>query len=238
MGKGGAASGVGVLDKAVGILSFLATDGPASLAGVVEGTGLARPTAYRLLSALEAHHLVARSEGRYALGMRILGWGNEISAGAGLVGASRPALTALRDATGESTQLYVREGDARVCVATVERATGLKTTVPVGAVLPLVLGSAGKVLLAWAEDREAFAGGPAPQILEGVRRRGWAESVSEREEGVASVSAPVLDGGGRVRAAVSASGPIARLGSSPGARLAGEVVAAARKIEEALGNNG
>ena len=42
-------SGVGVLDKAVGILSFLAAEGPASLAGVVEGTGLARPTAYRLL---------------------------------------------------------------------------------------------------------------------------------------------------------------------------------------------
>ena len=73
MSKGGATSGVGVLDKAVGILSFLATDGPASLAGVVEGTGLARPTAYRLLSALETHHLVARSGGRYALGMRLLG---------------------------------------------------------------------------------------------------------------------------------------------------------------------
>lgn len=227
-----------MLDKAVRILSFLATDGPASVAGVVEGTGLARPTAHRLLSALEAHHLVARHEGRYALGMRILGWGNEVAAGAGLVGASRPALTALRDATGESTQLYVREGDARVCVATAERATGLKTTVPVGAVLPLVLGSAGKVLLAWAEERDGFEEGPAPSVLEGVRRRGWAESVSEREEGVASVSAPVLDGEGRVRAAVSASGPIARLGNSPGARLAGEVVAAARKIEEALGNNG
>ncbi|MDP9457329.1 MAG: IclR family transcriptional regulator [Actinomycetota bacterium] len=236
MNKGEATSGVGVLDKAVGILAFLATDGPASLAEVVEGTGLARPTAHRLLSALETHHLVARGEGRYALGMRLLGWGNEVAAGAGLVGAARPALTALRDATGESTQLYVREGDARVCVATVERATGLKTTVPVGAVLPLVLGSAGKVLLAWAEDRERFPAGPEASVLEGVRRRGWAESVAEREEGVASVSAPVFDGDGGVRAAVSASGPIARLGANPGERLAAAVVSAARKIEEALGN--
>ena len=234
MGK--AASGVGVLDKAVGILSYLATDGPASLAGVVEGTGLARPTAHRLLSALEVHHLVARHGGRYALGMRLLGWGNEVAAGAGLVAAARPALTALRDATGESTQLYVKEGDARVCVATVERATGLKTAVPVGAVLPLVRGSAGKVLLAWEGDGGGLPGGPDPSVLEGVRRRGWAESVGEREEGVASVSAPVFDGEGRVRAAVSASGPIARLGDGPGGRLAGEVVRAARKIEEALGS--
>lgn len=56
------------MDKAVGILSFLAEDGPASLAGVVRGTGLARPTAYRLLTALEAHGLVAREDGRYFLG--------------------------------------------------------------------------------------------------------------------------------------------------------------------------
>ncbi|MDP9426495.1 MAG: IclR family transcriptional regulator [Actinomycetota bacterium] len=231
--KGEATSGVGVLDKAVGILSFLATDGPASLAGVVEGTGLARPTAYRLLSALETHHLVARSEGRYALGMRLLGWGSEVAAGAGLIGAARPALAALRDATGESTQLYVREGDARVCVATVERATGLKTTVPVGAVFPLVRGSAGKVLLAWAEDRDAFPGGPEPAILEGIRRWGWAESVAEREEGVASVSAPVFEGG-RVVAAIGASGPMVRLGERPGERLSERVLEAAREVEATL----
>ena len=232
MGKGEATSGVGVLDKAVGILSFLATEGPASLAVVVEGTGLARPTAHRLLSALEMHHLVARHEGRYALGMRLLGWGNEV-AGAGLIRAARPALTALRDATGESTQLYAREGDVRVCVATVERATGLKTTVPVGAVLPLVRGSAGKVLLAWAEDRERFPAGPEPSVLEGVRRRGWAESVAEREEGVASVSAPIFRDG-RVVAAIGASGPIARLGESPGERLSERVLEAAREVEAAL----
>ena len=50
------------MDKAVGILSLLAEDGPATLAGVVRGTGLARPTAYRLLSALESHGLVARED--------------------------------------------------------------------------------------------------------------------------------------------------------------------------------
>lgn len=233
----GAVSGVGVLDKAVTILAFLSTDGPESLAGVVEGTELPRPTAYRLLSALEAHHLVARAGGRYSLGLRLLGWGNK-AAGTNLVDAARPALAALGDETGESTQLYVREGDDRVCVASVERATGLRDTVPVGAVLPLARGSAGKALLAWAEDRGRYAdlvGGP---VLEEVRRRGWAESVAEREEGVASVSAPVFDALGTVNAAVSASGPISRLGERPGERLAERVVAAAREIEEALSPHG
>jgi DNA-binding IclR family transcriptional regulator len=117
----------------------------------------------------------------------------------------------------------------------VERATGLRDTVPVGAVLQLARGSAGKVLLAWAEDRGRYADLLAEPVLKEIRRRGWAESVAEREEGVASVSAPVFDGsGGTVSAAVSASGPIARLGSHPGERLAKRVVAAAREIEKAL----
>ena len=232
--KSGVVSGVGVLDKSVLILAFLSTDGPASLARVVEGTRLPRPTAHRLLSALEAHHLVARAAGRYSLGLRLLGWGNR-AAGTNLVEVARPTLAALRDETGESTQLYVREGDDRVCIASVERATGLRDTVPVGAVLQLARGSAGKVLLAWAQDRSRYADLVTEPVLKEIRHRGWAESVAEREEGVASVSAPVFDeSGDTVSAAVSASGPIARLGSRPGERLAERVVVAAREIERAL----
>ena len=52
--------------------------------------------------------------------------------------------------------------------------------------------------------------------LSGVRRRGWAQSVGEREPGVASVSAPVRGPSGRVVAAVSVSGPIERLTRTPG----------------------
>jgi DNA-binding IclR family transcriptional regulator len=230
--KGMSVSGVGVLDKSVVILSFLSEGGPATLAEVVGGTGLSRPTAHRLLSALEAHRLVGRNGGRYSLGVRLLGWGSK-AMDLDLVEAARPVLAALRDETGESTQLYVREGDRRVCVASAERAGGgLRDIVPVGAVLPLDRGSGGKVLLAWAEDGESLSSSSMAE----VRDRGWAESVAEREAGVASVSAPVFGAGGALRAAVCASGPCSRLGERPGERLAGPVVAAAREIEGALGS--
>lgn len=222
-----------MLDKSVAVLSFLSEGGTASLAEVVGGTGLPRPTAYRLLSALEAHHLVTRREGRYALGLRLLGWGNR-AAGVGLVERARPVLEWLRDESGESTQIYVREGEHRVCVASVERTTGLRDTVPVGAVLPLSRGSAGKVLLAWAAS--GVDGRLEEAELRGIKVRGWAESVAEREAGVASVSAPVFGSDGGLRAAVSASGPISRLGERPGERLADLVVRAARKIEDAPGS--
>lgn len=229
-GKAVAVSGVGVLDKSVGILALLAEDGPTGLAGVVEATGIPRPTAHRLLSALEVHHLVARSNGRYKLGLRLLGWGEKAAAGTNLVEAARPVLENLRDASGESVQLYVREGQQRVCVAAVERAGGgLRDMVPVGSVLPLEHGSGGKVLLAWSED-EADT-----DELRDVRLRGWAESVAERESGVASVSAPVFGPDGELQAAVCVSGPVSRIGERPGRRFAERVVDSARHIEGSLG---
>jgi DNA-binding IclR family transcriptional regulator len=231
------ATNVGVLDKSVTILAALAESGPLPLAGLVEATGLSRPTAHRLAAALEAHRLVGRdAAGRYRLGLRLLGWAGAVSAELGLVEAARPVLEALRDETGESAQLFVRDGDSRLCVASSERPAGLRDTVPVGAVLPVDRGSGGKVLLAFspAAERRDRAGVDSAE-LEAIRRRGWADSVAEREEGVCSVSAPVLDAAGRVHAALGVSGPVNRMGRQPGKRLAGPVVAAARELERRAG---
>lgn len=207
--------GVGVLDKAVVLLDALEA-APRSLAELVEVTGLSRATAHRLAVALEAHGLVGRDEvGRFRLGARLVALGRAAGAGLSLLDAAGPALAELRDVTGESVQLYVRDGDDRVCVAALESPHGLRTIVPVGAHLPLGVGSAGRLLL---------PGAPTP-------RKGWVDSVGEREAGVASVSAPVLDAAGVVVAAVSVSGPIERTTRSPGRRYGAAVVAAARRLE-------
>lgn len=211
-------TGVGVLDKAVRLLAAV-EDSPRDLAGLVERTGLPRATAHRLAVALEAHGLLRRDgEGRFAPGLRLVALGRAATASLPLAEAARPALVSLRDVTGESVQLYVREGDRRVCVASLESPHGLRTIVPLGAALPLGLGSAGRIL--------ADPGGP---------RAEWVASVGEREPGVASVSAAVLDGDGLVVAAVGISGPIDRLGADPGATHGSAVVAAAREVERAAG---
>ena len=159
------------------------------------GTGLARPTAHRLAVALEHHRLVARDmQGRFVLGPRLA----ELSAAAGedrLLAAAGPVLARLRDITGESAQLWRRQGDYRVCVAAAERPSGLRDTIPVGSQLTMRAGSAAQILLAW-EDPERMHRGLqnaafSATALAGIRRRGWAQSVGEREQGVASVSAPV-----------------------------------------------
>ena len=218
-------SGVGVLDKAVSVLAAVES-GPATLAQLVAATGLARPTAHRIAVALEHHRLLARDvQGRFILGPRVA----ELASAAGedrLLAVAQPVLIQLRDATGESAQLYrlavgVRGGgvgggggDVRVCVAAAERASGLRDTVPVGAALPMTAGSAAQVLLAWEEGERMHRGLRGARFtattLAGVRRRGWAASAAEREAGVASVSAPVRGGGGAGRAGAGGCSPPSR----------------------------
>ena len=67
-----------------------------------------------------------------------------------------------------------------------------------------------------------------------VRRRGWAQSVAQREAGVASVSAPVFGAGGEVLAAISISGPIERLGRAPGQRFAPILTTAAQRLHDSI----
>jgi len=230
-------SGVGVLDKAATVLSALEA-GPATLAQLVGSTGLARPTAHRLAVALEHHRLVTRDmQGRFVLGPRLA----ELASAAGedrLLAAAGPVLGALRDHTNESAQLFRRQGDQRICVAAAERPVGLRDSIPVGSSLTMLAGSAAQILLAWEEPDRLHRGLQGAKFnataLSAVRRRGWAQSVGEREPGVASVSAPVRGPSGRVVAAVSISGPIERLSRQPGRLHAATVVAGANKLTEVL----
>lgn len=204
-----------MLDKSMAIVRALA-DAPLLLAELVEVTGLARPTAHRLASALVEHGVVRRTDdGAFALGSELVGWGHAAAAGWPWGEAAGPALAALVEATGESAQLYVREGDDRRCLLARESPHELRTIVPEGARLPLGVGSAGRALTDPTVD-------------------GWVESVEERAPGVASVSAPVRDRRGIVVAAVGVSGPVERTSRRPGRRYGDAVLAATARIESAL----
>jgi DNA-binding IclR family transcriptional regulator len=204
---------VGVLEKTVAILDAL-EDGPLGLSELARRVEEPRPSVHRLCGALEAHGLIERDGDRRRLGPRLARWAQHaVGSEHRLVEVAMPVLEELRDDTGESVQLFVREGDQRRCIAGLESPHGLRTIVRVGSVLPLDAGSAGKVLRGEGD--------------------GWQSSVEEREKGVASVSAPVMSGG-RVIAAVSVSGPIERTTRKPGKRYATQAEAAAQRISAAI----
>lgn len=230
-------SGIGVVDKSVAILDAVAAR-PCALSDLVEQTGLPRATAHRLAVALETHGLLDRDDdGRFGLGPRVA----ELAAVRPdpFIVAAAPVLAWVRDESGESAQLYRRDGAERVCIASAERTHGLRTTVPIGSRLPLTAGSGAQVLCAWLAEEPVRSSVLAQarfteRSLVDVRRRGWAQSVGQREAGVASVSAPVRDGSGDVVAALSISGPVERLGRSPGPRYAPILVDGAHRISAAI----
>ena len=177
-------SGVGVIDKAAVVLDALEA-GPRTLAQLVSATGLARPTVHRLALALVHHRLVSRDiQGRFVLGSRLV----ELASAAGedrLIAAAGPILVHLRKATLYTHHILRRQRDWRVCGASAERPVGLRDTIPVGTQLSMKAGSAAQVLVAW-EDHDRLLEGLhqarfTPTVLAGVRRRGWAQSLGERD---------------------------------------------------------
>lgn len=234
---------VGVLDRCVAVLGAVES-GARSFTDVVELTGLARPTAHRLIQGLEDHGFLVHVGGLgYVLGPRLLGLAASAMRDLPLRDLARPFLERLARSTGESAQLFVRDGDRRVCIDSAESDSELRTIVEVGSALPLTKGSAGKIFLAWTgdHDRSRLIGtaddtARLEQQVATTRRRGWAESVAERAPGVASVSAPIFGPDRSLLAAVSVSGPVSRLGQLRAKRYAPAVLEAATEIERALGS--
>ncbi|SES19426.1 IclR family transcriptional regulator [Corynebacterium cystitidis] len=232
MGKYSAASGIQVLDRAVAILHAVAAAGPhgMSLHDITDTTGIPRATTHRLATALQAHDLLTRTpDSTWTIGdtLRRLA----PSSPPPLLTAALPIMEQLVATTGESVQLYQLTGATRTCIAAQEPPVGLHNTVAVGSQLPLTHGSAAHVFAAHSQtDQSGFS----EADLRAVRERGLAESVSEREPGLASLSAPVFDQHAELIAVLSVSGPAERLGPSPAKTWGAQLTNAAQQLTRSV----
>ena len=222
-------SGIKVLDRAIAIVRAVAA-GDKTLAALSADTGLPRATTHRIATALETHHILSRTPaGEWTVGTALASYATQTPPQ--LLSAAEPIMRGLVTATGESVQLYQLTGNTRTCIAAEEPASGLTHTVPVGSQLSLSAGSAARVYAAFGLiDALPFPAGE----LEAVRDSGLAESVDEREVGLASVSAPITDTDGAVVAVLSISGPVERLSPSPAAKWGAQLGEAAAALSSAL----
>ena len=141
-------SDVGVLDKAMFLLNLVEYHQPIGFQALNEAVGYPRTTTHRLVSALEIHGFLSRNEkGLLITGSRF--------ATASLSQIAAPILKQLSADTGESSQLFVRRGKQRLVVLSIESTAELRTSVPVGALLTVEKGSAGRLLLG---DEDACGG--------------------------------------------------------------------------------
>jgi DNA-binding IclR family transcriptional regulator len=163
-------------------------------------------------------------------------------------------LTALRDETGETAALHVRDDFARVVVEQVESRQEVRRTYPdIGERLSLHKGAPSMVILAFLEPEEQeryFTEAPSRWLdfgsvdierlrvrLGDVRKTGYALSVEERTPGVISVAAPIFDWTGRVIGAINISGPVQRIATQVASEIALVVKAAADVISGEVGHD-
>ena len=207
-------TGVGVLDKGVALLDVVERQ-PMTVSELSRELGMTLTTCHRLTTALTSHKLLRRDdEGRFHLGHRFTT--------SSLVEVGTPVLRELRDETGETVQLWVRRGDARLVVLSVDSEHELRAAMPVGSQVPLSEGGSAALVLQAVRPAQGHAAASA-----------WAESVATRTPGLGSVSAPVHQHGD-VLAAVCLVAPLARLRHSPGVDYGDRVLAAARRLEAGL----
>lgn len=242
-----------VLEKATQILDVVAdSPDPATLTSIAQRLGQPRSSTHRLLSELVQLGLLFRvGTANYAPGPRLARWGAAASGDTDIVRISKAAMVRLRDEVGESVHLYVRQRDRRVCISAVEGNYELRHFTEVGKPLPLSVGASGKLLLAFADpatrsqELRRVANAPlsprAPAFdeliaqLDEIGRTDWAVSFGEREEGLAAAAVPIRNQAGAVNAALSISGPTARLTVDRLEALREQLVAAARDISTAQG---
>ena len=219
-----------VLEKASELIDCLGHAGePVTLGYVRSALGMPKSSTHRLLGELAALNIVRRTEdGRYSLGPRLLYWGEAAADTFDLRVVAEAPMRSLRNQVGESVHLYVRDHDTRICIAAVEGRHELRPFIQLGRPLPLRVGAAGKLLLAFApsdvrelelqralDDASAMPNAPGPRLaaqLDRIRAERWATSMGEREEGVSAVATAILDARDRVVAALCISAPTTRLG--------------------------
>ncbi|TFD58930.1 IclR family transcriptional regulator [Cryobacterium suzukii] len=232
-----------VLGKIRQIMDCFTVEEPTlSLSAIRQRAGLPESTTQRLVQNLVSEGFLDRDGSGYRIGLGVARWAINATQGLDVIQASRPMLQTLREQTQESSVLYVRWRQYRTVVATARSPRAISRVLEVGTVMPLHLGSAGKVFLAFDEFARQELLTVAPEealpaeLLDQIRIQGWASSFEEREPEVASVSSPVFDHHGNVVAVVGIVAPFSRLNEAtavPGYTV--PVVEAAALISAALG---
>lgn len=242
--------GAALVGKALQLVDLVGAEAlPVSGADLARRTGWARPTLYRILSAVVAHDYLRAdpASGGYTLGFRFLEHAQRAWSGTGLVAAASVELQRLRDMTGETAYLAVPHDGAMLGLGKFEGLHAVRSSARLGAAKPVHCTSQGKAVLAFLPEPEArrlLTQGPLkrltpntitdPAALIGqlgvIRQRGFATEDEEIKLGNRCVGAAVLDAAGRPVAAISVAAPTWRLTPERVDQLGPEIAAVARSI--------
>ena len=241
------------VDNALRLLLMFRDRGEIRLSEAREALGVAQSTAHRLMAMLAYHDFVRQDPASraYRAGPALIEVGLSVVRAMDIRSIARPCLEALMEQVGETVHLAALEGaDARFLDA-VESGHALRVAGLTGRILPAHATSVGKAMLAALPDSEIdriyrAEGLPARTRrtiitksalrteLGRVRKRGYAVSMGESEDGVSSVGVAVLNSSGRPVAAVSVAAPLSRMPASMARQVAVPLAELASQIAAGL----
>jgi DNA-binding IclR family transcriptional regulator len=203
--------------RAFAILDAIKAEGPLTLTEIVDATGLNKSTAYYLLQALVARHVVEMDEfgRRYRLGVGLIELGSAASDGLTAIGVAKRYLAELLERLNVTIVLYQRLSPGEIIlVDKMERVSRVRITLPLGTRIPIQGGSFGRAFLAYDSPAvvdevlehglQAFTPRSLVDVdafraeLALVRERGWAADHEGFALGVSSVTAPIFGRDGTV----------------------------------------
>ncbi|MGH3413275.1 MAG: IclR family transcriptional regulator [Marmoricola sp.] len=245
------------LRKALRILDALReSDTTLSARDLAAHMGMPKSTAQRLLQTLEESGMAVQDPvtRKYGLGPHTLSLGMAYRDRLDLRNIALPPMRVLRDATDETIGLSVALGDQRMFIEEVQSQSELRAHSELGQPYPIWTGAPGRVLLADMSDREVArildaAGPPAwehinlptrealLEVLAEIREHGHDHARDETIRGISAVAVPVHDADRRAAAALSVSGPTARMTPEVMEEVVQSATVAASAIELALGGS-
>jgi DNA-binding IclR family transcriptional regulator len=240
-----------VLGKITEILDAFSFDRPSlTLGEIQQSTGIPTSTVQRLVTNLVAQGFLDRAGDRIRIGVRMAYWAATATKDLDVLSIVNPVLKEVRDMTGETACFFRPEQNYRVCVAIAETGHALRRDMYVGKVIPLNVGSASRVLLAYDSSlAERILSGTLEQMtaesitqkdtlrsaVAQARADGYAITTGERETGASGLSAPVFDSAADIIGAVTISGPTLRMPLSQCEEWVDLLVSHAEQITRTLG---
>lgn len=225
------ADGVAALDRAIAILgAFTTADRSLGLAEIAARTGLYKSTILRLANSLLRGQLLERlDDGRYRIGPATFRLGALYQRSVVAMDVLLPIMRDLSEQSWESVAFYVRSGDLRTCLYRVESKHPIRYTIREGDVLPLLVGSGGRVLA-------AFSGEPG-EPYETIRKTYNYVSIGDRDPQTAGISAPVFGPGNALLGALTLAGPSTRVDATFLQRMKRPLLEAAARATRAFGED-
>jgi len=242
------------LTRAIAILDcFSATHPQLGVREIARQLDLSRSTVGRLVATLCAAGVLSQDPAtrRYMMGPKVLTWSAVYTSGLDIRDKARPALEELHRLTQETVNLYLLDGNERVCLDFIESPQRVRVVVQRGERMPLHAGSAGKAILAFLppERVQQILAKPLERMtpntitnrrkllkeLATIRAQGFAVSHGERFSDALGLAAPIFDANGKVVAALNVAGPVMRFTDADIQKLAPKMMQLAMHISRALG---